>query len=117
MDSLLIVYATETGTAQDTAESLSHDAKYRNIRARVLSLEDYNIEVTLILPYFQSFFYALAYFYETFVRVRFNVHGRVPAYTHVGACVRAISYEFFQFTAFNLYSYLQIQLPRQACML
>ncbi|KHN85786.1 NADPH-dependent diflavin oxidoreductase 1 [Toxocara canis] len=45
MDSLLILYGSETGTAQDTAESLWRDAKYRNIPARVLSLEDYQVQI------------------------------------------------------------------------
>lgn len=43
-DSLLLLYGGEAGTAQDTAESLWRDGKHRNISARVLSFEDYDIK-------------------------------------------------------------------------
>jgi sulfite reductase alpha subunit-like flavoprotein len=43
--SLLILYGSETGTAQDTAEFLWRDAKYRNVQSRVLAMDDYQIEV------------------------------------------------------------------------
>ena len=42
--SLLILYGTETGTAQDVAESVRREAMLRRIRARVVSFYEYEIE-------------------------------------------------------------------------
>ena len=44
----LILYGTETGTAQDVGESLRRDAVLRHIEARVVSFEDYEMEVFLV---------------------------------------------------------------------
>lgn len=44
-NSLLILYGSETGTAQDVAEGFWRDAKHRRIPVRVFELDDYTIEV------------------------------------------------------------------------
>ncbi|CAD6193871.1 unnamed protein product [Caenorhabditis auriculariae] len=42
--SILILYGSETGTAQDTAEGLCRDAQLRKVAARVVSLDEYDID-------------------------------------------------------------------------
>ena len=43
--SLLILYGTETGTAQDVSESIRRDSQLRGIPSQVVSFDDYDIEV------------------------------------------------------------------------
>lgn len=40
---LLVLYGTQTGTAQDTAERLARQAQRRRLRVRVMPLDDYNV--------------------------------------------------------------------------
>uniref|UniRef100_A0A0N4ZQF6 NADPH-dependent diflavin oxidoreductase 1 n=1 Tax=Parastrongyloides trichosuri TaxID=131310 RepID=A0A0N4ZQF6_PARTI len=42
--SLLILYGTETGTAEDVSQQFVDDARYRRIPFRIYSMDDYNIE-------------------------------------------------------------------------
>lgn len=42
---LKILYGSETGNAQDVAETLWNDARYRNIPAEVYSFSDYAVQV------------------------------------------------------------------------
>ncbi|MFH4979849.1 hypothetical protein AB6A40_006558 [Gnathostoma spinigerum] len=44
MDCLLITYLSETGTAEDVAQTLWMEAKLRNVPCRVTSFEDYEVE-------------------------------------------------------------------------
>lgn len=44
MASLLILYGSETGTAQDTAESLRREALLQALTVRLMGLDDYNID-------------------------------------------------------------------------
>ncbi|KAH7729955.1 flavodoxin family protein [Aphelenchoides avenae] len=43
-NSLLILYGSETGTAQDVAESFWRDAKHRRLPVRVFEFDDYAVE-------------------------------------------------------------------------
>lgn len=40
---LLILYGSQTGTAQDTAQRLARQAQRRRLRVRVMPLDDYNV--------------------------------------------------------------------------
>ncbi|CAB3396765.1 unnamed protein product [Caenorhabditis bovis] len=42
--SLLILYGSETGTAQDIAESLRREANFRKLEARVMELDEFHLE-------------------------------------------------------------------------
>ncbi|XP_073968391.1 NADPH-dependent diflavin oxidoreductase 1 [Rhodnius prolixus] len=42
-DGVLILYGSETGTAQDVAERIWREAKQRNLHAEVSAMDDYNI--------------------------------------------------------------------------
>ena len=44
--SILILYGSETGTAQDIAESLRREAQMRHLAARVFELDEYDIGVS-----------------------------------------------------------------------
>lgn len=46
---LLILYGSETGTAQDFAESLWREARLRKISSQVMAMDDYSIEVSVQL--------------------------------------------------------------------
>lgn len=39
---LLILYGTQTGCAQEVAERIGREGKYRHFKTRVCSLEDYD---------------------------------------------------------------------------
>jgi flavodoxin len=43
MHSLLILYGTETGNAQDVAERIGRDAIRHRSRARVIAMEEYSL--------------------------------------------------------------------------
>uniref|UniRef100_A0A1I7XKQ4 Flavodoxin-like domain-containing protein n=1 Tax=Heterorhabditis bacteriophora TaxID=37862 RepID=A0A1I7XKQ4_HETBA len=45
MSSLLIVYGSETGTAEDIAESLSREARLQNIPVRLLGFDGYDVDI------------------------------------------------------------------------
>lgn len=45
-NSLLILYGSETGTAQDVAESFWRDAKHRRLPVRVFEFDDYAVEAS-----------------------------------------------------------------------
>ena len=40
---ILILYGSQTGTAQDVAEKLAREAKRRFLSTRVMALDDYNV--------------------------------------------------------------------------
>lgn len=44
--SILILYGSETGTAQDIAESLRRESEMRHVSARVFELDEYNMHVS-----------------------------------------------------------------------
>lgn len=39
---LLVLYGSQTGTAQDTAERVGREGKRRHFRVRVLAMDDFN---------------------------------------------------------------------------
>lgn len=43
--SLLILYGSETGTAQDVGESLRREALMRNLTVRLISMDEYDLHV------------------------------------------------------------------------
>jgi sulfite reductase alpha subunit-like flavoprotein len=45
--SLLILYGSETGTAQDVAETLWRDARRRRLQVRLMAMDDYEIQVSI----------------------------------------------------------------------
>ncbi|KAK0412504.1 hypothetical protein QR680_006249 [Steinernema hermaphroditum] len=47
IESLLFIYVSETGTAQDCAESLWRDARLRSIPSRLVDIDDFDIESLL----------------------------------------------------------------------
>lgn len=44
----MILYGSETGTAQKLSELIWRDARCRKIPCQVLSMDDYNIEVNIL---------------------------------------------------------------------
>ncbi|VDN23182.1 unnamed protein product [Gongylonema pulchrum] len=68
-----ILYGTETGSAQDVAETLWKDARFRNIPARVSSFGDYTVQVLmhLLIRLFSLF----SVFWGRFCGVRRNRPG------------------------------------------
>ncbi len=40
---LLILYGTQTGTAQEVAEQIAREGKRRHFKTRVISMEDYPV--------------------------------------------------------------------------
>jgi sulfite reductase alpha subunit-like flavoprotein len=51
MDSrnILILYGSETGCAQDTAERIGRQARRRHFRARVIAMDEYDRVRTLVV--------------------------------------------------------------------
>ena len=40
---LLVLYGSQTGTAQDTAQRIARQAQRRRLQVQVLPLDDYNV--------------------------------------------------------------------------
>lgn len=53
MPSLLILYGSETGNAEDVAQSLWREARLLDVPARVFGMDEYDIEVAFVSPTFQ----------------------------------------------------------------
>jgi sulfite reductase alpha subunit-like flavoprotein len=45
---LLILYGTQTGTAQEVAEQIAREGKQRHFKTRVISMEDYPVVRPLV---------------------------------------------------------------------
>ena len=56
---ILILYGSQTGTAQDVAEKLAREAKRRFLSTRVMALDDYNVVCQCFLYIYEFFFYIL----------------------------------------------------------
>ena len=51
---LLVLYGSQTGTAQDTAERVGRGGQRRHFKVKVQAMDSYNIVSMLILMYGQS---------------------------------------------------------------
>ena len=55
----LILYGSQTGTAQDVAEKLAREAKRRFLSTRVMALDDFNVVCQCFLYIYELFFFIL----------------------------------------------------------
>lgn len=58
---ILILYGSQTGTAQDVAEKLAREAKRRFLSTRVMALDDYNVVCRCFLYIYEFLFYFKPY--------------------------------------------------------
>ena len=84
---LLVLYGSQTGTAQDTAERVGRNAKRRHFRARVLPMDNYD-KVCLLsytLTNTRTHTHTYTYHTHTLTYTRTHTHTHTPVMSHLRA--------------------------------